>query len=162
MHQKQDLSYYFNDGAHIIQDHVAITGKQAIVLKSRQSILLVALLILELWILVRSQESYFLTYFPKNLIYLFPKILFSEKWLFLTLWYAHIRVRIRGTKFLLFETFGVLCFLLTPVLRFALLPYYGRNVVHNAILFAGFWSVQKTRNLRHNLRWTTGCMGSLN
>ena len=27
------------------------------------------------------------------------------------------------------ETFGVLCFLETPVLRFALLPYYRRNEV---------------------------------
>ena len=29
-----------------------------------------------------------------------------------------------GRKCSLFEKFGVLCFLVTPVLRFALLPYY--------------------------------------
>ena len=39
---------------------------------------------------------------------------------------AHARVRIKGKKCSLFEKFGVLCFLLTPVLRFALLPYYRR------------------------------------
>ena len=32
----------------------------------------------------------------------------------------------RGKKCLFFGNFGVLCFLETPVLRFALLPYYKR------------------------------------
>ena len=31
-----------------------------------------------------------------------------------------------GKKFLSFGKFGVLCFLVTPALRFALLPYYQR------------------------------------
>ena len=34
-----------------------------------------------------------------------------------------------GKKFLLFGKFGVLCFLETPGLRFALLPYYQQNVL---------------------------------
>ena len=32
-----------------------------------------------------------------------------------------------GKKYLFFRNFGVLCFLETPGLRFALLPYYRRN-----------------------------------
>ena len=35
----------------------------------------------------------------------------------------------RGKKCLFFGNFGVLCFLETPVLRFALLPYYRRNIL---------------------------------
>ena len=34
-----------------------------------------------------------------------------------------------GKKCLFFGNFGVLCFLETPVLRFALLPYYRRNML---------------------------------
>ena len=44
---------------------------------------------------------------------------FSEKRTFLTPWYAHVK-KCQG----FFGKFGVLCFLETPVLRFALLPYY--------------------------------------
>ena len=56
---------------------------------------------------------------------------FSKKRTFLTLWYAHVRVRIRGSEMFDFGKFGALCFLETPILRFALLPYYrrSRNVV---------------------------------
>ena len=36
-----------------------------------------------------------------------------------------------GKKCLLFGKFGVLCFLKTPVLRFALLPYYRRVITWN-------------------------------
>ena len=44
---------------------------------------------------------------------------------FLTPWYAHVRVYVSmGKKCLFFGKFGVLCFLETPVLRFALLAYY--------------------------------------
>ena len=43
---------------------------------------------------------------------------FSEKQTFLTPWYAHVSV-----------LFGVLCFLVTPILKFALLPYYRRNII---------------------------------
>ena len=40
------------------------------------------------------------------------------------------------TKCLFFENFGVLCFLETPVLRFALLPYYRRSmIVTDTLLF---------------------------
>ena len=34
-----------------------------------------------------------------------------------------------GKKCLFFGNFGVLCFLETPVLRFALLPYYRRTII---------------------------------
>ena len=51
----------------------------------------------------------------------------SEKRTFLHPWYAHVRELIRGKKCSFFEKFGVLCFLETPVLRFALLPYYWRT-----------------------------------
>ena len=64
---------------------------------------------------------------------------FSEKQTFLTPWYVNIRVHIRGTKYSFFGKFGVLCFLETSVLRFALFPYYRqyfvRNVLHNAFVF---------------------------
>ena len=42
-------------------------------------------------------------------------------------------IRTRNVRF--FEKFGVLCFLETPVLRFALLPYYQRIVVVCKISF---------------------------
>ena len=45
---------------------------------------------------------------------------FSEKRPLLTLCYAHIRVRIKGKKWSFFRKFGVLCYLVTSVLRFAL------------------------------------------
>ena len=69
---------------------------------------------------------------------------FSEKPTFLYPWYAHAHVRIRGQeksqhflppdtymyvcasggkKCWFFGKFGVLCFLVTPVLRFSLLPF---------------------------------------
>ena len=51
----------------------------------------------------------------------------SKKRTFLTLWYAHVRVRIRGVRNVGFwGNFGVLCSLETPVFRFALLPYHRR------------------------------------
>ena len=37
-------------------------------------------------------------------------------------------MRIRGKKCSFFEKFGVLCFLETPVLRLALLPYYRQHI----------------------------------
>ena len=40
-------------------------------------------------------------------------------------------MRIRGKKCLFFGNFGVLCILETPVLRFALLPYYRRYYLAN-------------------------------
>ena len=48
--------------------------------------------------------------FPKNEHFLPPDM--------------HIRVRIRGSEMFVFRKIWVLCFLETPVLRFALLPYY--------------------------------------
>ena len=56
---------------------------------------------------------------------------FSEKRTFLTPdRYKYVRVS-GGMKCSFFGKFGVLCFLETPVLRFALLPYYRRIVVTN-------------------------------
>ena len=53
---------------------------------------------------------------------------FSEKRTFLTRWYTHTYICISGVKKCsLFGKFGMLCFLETPVLSFALLPYYQRN-----------------------------------
>ena len=49
---------------------------------------------------------------------------------FLTLWYTHMRLRIwGGKKCSFFEKFAVLSFLVTPVLRFAFLPYYRRVMI---------------------------------
>ena len=53
---------------------------------------------------------------------------FSEKLIFLTPWYSHVRLRIRGKKCSFYGKFGVPCFLETPVLRFAILTYYRRIV----------------------------------
>ena len=47
---------------------------------------------------------------------------FSEKLTFLNPRYAHVRVLSGGKKCLFFGKYG--CFLVTPVLRFNLLPYY--------------------------------------
>ena len=53
---------------------------------------------------------------------------FSEKRLFLTPWYAHAHVCVSGVRNVrFFGKFGVLCFLIIPVLRFALLPYKRLN-----------------------------------
>ena len=48
----------------------------------------------------------------------------SGKRTFLTTWYANLRTCIMGGRNVrFFAKFDVLCFLVTPVLRFALLPY---------------------------------------
>ena len=52
-----------------------------------------------------------------------------EKRTFRTPWYAHARVRTWSKKCLFFGEFGVLCFLLTSVLRFTLLRCYRRYMV---------------------------------
>ena len=52
---------------------------------------------------------------------------FSEKRTFLTPWYGHVHVRVRGKKYLFFGKFVLLCFLVAPVLRFALLLYCQRH-----------------------------------
>ena len=51
-----------------------------------------------------------------------------RKWTFLNLWYAHVRARIvsAGKKLSFFRKFDLLCFLITPVLRFPL-PYHWRH-----------------------------------
>ena len=51
---------------------------------------------------------------------------FSKKPKFLATWYAHVRVRMKGQQMLVFGKFGVLCFLVTTIFKFALLPYYRR------------------------------------
>ena len=43
-------------------------------------------------------------------------------------WKKKSCMRIRGKKCSFFEKFGVLCFLETPVLRLALLPYYRQHI----------------------------------
>ena len=48
------------------------------------------------------------------------KAKFSEKRTFLTVWYAHVRVRTGGKKCSFFGKFDAFCFLVTPVFRFAL------------------------------------------
>ena len=56
----------------------------------------------------------------------------SEKQTFLTPWYAQKKSKRNsvsgGKKCLFFGNFGMLCFLETPVLKFALLPYYRQLV----------------------------------
>ena len=57
---------------------------------------------------------------------------FSEKQTFLTPWYAHVDTHTfvcvsGGKKCLFFRKFSGLCFVVTPVLRFPLLPYPRRN-----------------------------------
>ena len=59
---------------------------------------------------------------------------FSEKRTFLTPWYAHIHCSFFGK-------FGVLCFVETLVLRFALLPYYRR-----------IWAKNPTSNILEIIR----------
>ena len=51
---------------------------------------------------------------------------FSEKLTFLIPRYAHVQEPIRRWEMFLFSKICVLCFLETPILRFALLPYYRR------------------------------------
>ena len=60
---------------------------------------------------------------------------FSEKQVFLALWYACVS---GGKKCLFFGKFDVLCFLGTPVLRFAFLPYYRRHTV-TSFRFVTLW-----------------------
>ena len=49
---------------------------------------------------------------------------YAKKRTFLTPWYAPVYLGIGGKKYLFFGKFEVLCFHETPVLRFALFPYY--------------------------------------
>ena len=60
----------------------------------------------------------------------FKKTKHTKKRTFLTPWYAHepnlCASRVKKCSF--FRKFGMLCCLETPVLRFALLPYYRRMV----------------------------------
>ena len=60
----------------------------------------------------------------------------SEKWTFLPL-DTHTWVYVTGgKKCLFFRKFGMLCFLVTPVLRFILLPYCRWNTVfHKFVIF---------------------------
>ena len=56
----------------------------------------------------------------------------SEKRTFRTNWY--VRVRISWYEMFVFRKFGVLCFLETLVLRFALFPYYRRVSIKISLL----------------------------
>ena len=65
----------------------------------------------------------------QNECYKKPKqIKFSKKRAFLTPWYAYARVRIRDKRSSFSGKFSVICFLVIPVLKFALLRYYRRLV----------------------------------
>ena len=68
----------------------------------------------------KNTHSLFEKCFPKN-TFDSTSDKFSEKQTFLTPWYAHVR---KKCSFL--GKFGVLCFLETSVLTFALLPYCQR------------------------------------
>ena len=54
---------------------------------------------------------------------------FSKKWIFLTPLYTRTCAYQGVKNVLFFGKFGVLCFLETPILRFALLPYCQQNVI---------------------------------
>ena len=54
-------------------------------------------------------------------IYFFCRTIKSEK----------VRVRIKSKKCLFFGKFDMVCFLVTLVLSFALLPYYRRHLIHH-------------------------------
>ena len=69
---------------------------------------------------------------------------FSEKRKFFTQWYAHVYVCIRSKKCSFFGKFGVLCFLETPVLKFALLPYYRRKIWNFVFFCMLRWRTTKT------------------
>ena len=71
---------------------------------------------------------------------------FPDKRTFLTCWYAHTYVCVSGgKKYSFFGKFGVLCFLETPVLRFALLPYYRQNEIRKITNCCSekFWKFSK-------------------
>ena len=53
----------------------------------------------------------------------------KKKQIFLTPWYPHVHMCIRSKKYSFFGKFYVLCFLVTSLLRHALLPYYRQVVV---------------------------------
>ena len=73
-----------------------------------------------------SEKRRFLTPYTHTYEIVFQENKARQKRTFLTHWYVHVRVRITGWEMFLFRKFGVLCFLETPILRFALLPYYRR------------------------------------
>ena len=54
---------------------------------------------------------------------------------FLTPWYAHVRVRIKGKKCSFFRKFGALCLMATPFLKFVFFPYCWLIITFN---LAGF------------------------
>ena len=64
---------------------------------------------------------------------------FSIKQTFLTPWHAHVCVS-GGKNYSFFGKFGVLCFLVTPVLRFALLTFYRLPILkyftHRMIIYS--------------------------
>ena len=81
---------------------------------------------------------------------------FSEKRTFLIPWYAHVGTHTyvcvsRGKKCLFFRNICVLCFLETPVLRFALLAYYRRiwgYIMARFQISATFWIVWEIKGRR--------------
>ena len=69
-------------------------------------------------------------------------VIFSEKLIFLTSWYAHVRVSVREQECSSFEKFGKLCFLVTFVLRFALLRFYRRTILQRFERYQ-LWKTEK-------------------
>ena len=61
---------------------------------------------------------------------------FSEKRMFLTPWYAHVHVRIRGKEIFVFRKIWPPLFLVTPFLRFTLLSY---DVIESKEKHTEFW-----------------------
>ena len=76
---------------------------------------------------------------------------FPEKQTFLTSWYTHVHDRVSRGKCSFFGKFGVLCFLETPVLRFALLRYY-RRITVTIIIFTLLVIIKQDQQIWHTTR----------
>ena len=74
----------------------------------------------------------------------------SEKPTFLFPKYIYVHVRIRKYQCLFFGKFDVPCFLVTSILRFALLPYYWQLVNKRERFFFYYYNfLWKSRSLAH-------------
>ena len=83
-----------------------------------------------------------------------------EKQIFITSWYVIVRVSIRGKEILFIRKFGMLCFLVTPVLRFVLLLNYGQIEIMDAATRSCFVKKvllkMQVYNLQLSLKWGFG------
>ena len=77
---------------------------------------------------------------------------FSEKWTFLTPWYAHVRVRIRWLKMFVFP--NILRALVSWNNRFEIFffpPYYPRNMLHDSGKVVGLqWNILMRTNIKEH------------